>query len=567
MQVEQPLTDESIEQRHLQSTLPEHQELEAATVDQFFSDEPPFQNRDHDPSLQDQEVELESTYSSTLINAGPSTSTSVTTFLPSAEGQSIPFNQTTDQCDKTPDDCKTCDNLKIENKDLKTEIRSLKAKVTRLKNRMALNQKQWVETFQNQTEQDQQDFTPTHFGIPTEVEPTPIPEESDHLDDCEDAEESGEGVPIYDEDPNWTPEDVDDAYIKLGDDCDDKKQTTNLGVGIAEKDEREEPKGIVFLSKLLLLFQYCHICFTPNLEVMSSQTGTLLTIETKCSKCKEIFIWKSQPFLLGKFPAGNLLLSFAVLCAGASIKKVLLVFRHMGILVYNEPTYYYHQRHLLIPTVISFWRKYQKKILDSLKGKEVVLAGDGRHDSMGHSAKYGTYTIFCCTVGLIIHIVLVQANQAGSSSGIEFMAFKEAFTYLLTTGMIVKSFISDRHVSIAKWMREECSKKCNELGKPVVNHFFDLWHIGKKIQKLLTKLSKEKNCEIIGRWKKACVQHFYWAVTSTQECLGQVKLAKFQAFLSHVTNKHKDLPNRLFSACAHGNIITPKLWMSKDCSF
>ena len=182
-------------------------------------------------------------------------------------------------------------------------------------------------------------------------------------------------------------------------------------MGIAEKDEREEPKGIVFLSKLLLLFQYCHICFTPNPEVMSSQTGTLLTIETKCSKCKEIFIWKSQPFLLGKFPAGNLLLSFAVLCAGASIKKVLLVFRHMGILVYNEPTYYYHQRHLLIPTVISFWRKYQKKILDTLKGKEVVLAGDGRHDSMGHSAKYGTYTIFYCTVGLIIHIVLVQASN------------------------------------------------------------------------------------------------------------------------------------------------------------
>ena len=31
-QVEQPLTDESIEQRHLQSTLSEHQEMEAATV-------------------------------------------------------------------------------------------------------------------------------------------------------------------------------------------------------------------------------------------------------------------------------------------------------------------------------------------------------------------------------------------------------------------------------------------------------------------------------------------------------------------------------------------------------
>lgn len=148
----------------------------------------------------------------------------------------------------------------------------------------------------------------------------------------------------------------------------------------------------------------------PNPEVTSSQTGTLITIETKCNACKEIFTWKSQPFLLGKFPAGNLLLSFAVLCAGASIKKVLMVFQHMGVLVYNEPTYYYHQRHLLIPTVVSFWRKYQKKILDTLKGKEVVLAGDGRHDSMGHSAKFGTYTMFCCTVGLIIHVVLLQVG-------------------------------------------------------------------------------------------------------------------------------------------------------------
>ena len=61
------------------------------------------------------------------------------------------------------------------------------------------------------------------------------------------------------------------------------------------------------------------------------------------------------------------------------------------------------------------------------------------------------------------------------------MAFKEAFTYLLATGMIVKSFISDRHVSIVKWMREERGKKSQELGKPVVNHFLDLWHIGKSM--------------------------------------------------------------------------------------
>ena len=40
----------------------------------------------------------------------------------------------------------------------------------------------------------------------------------------------------------------------------------------------------------------------------------------------------------------------------------------------------------------------------------IIIAGDGRHDSMGHSAKFGAYTIFCCTVPMIIHFSLVQVR-------------------------------------------------------------------------------------------------------------------------------------------------------------
>lgn len=289
----------------------------------------------------------------------------------------------------------------------------------------------------------------------------------------------------------------------------------------------------------------------------------MLSFTSKCRSCSGTFSWNSQPFLIGKFPAGNILLSFAIICAGASVGKVLLVFKHMGLLCYSEATYYYHQRHLLFPTIMKFWHSYQEKVITSLNGKEVVLAGDGRHDSMGHSAKYGTYTIFCCTVGLIIHIVLVQANEAGSSSNMEFFAHQKAFAFLLATGMIIKSFISDRHQSIAKWMRQDCPKKCQELGKPLIDHFFDLWHIGKKIQKILTKISKEKGCEVIARWKQACVRHFYWSVTSTEPKLGEVILAKFKTFLYHIINHHKDLPNQLFNKCAHGVINTQKVWLTK----
>ena len=39
-----------------------------------------------------------------------------------------------------------------------------------------------------------------------------------------------------------------------------------------------------------------------------------------------------------------------------------------------------------------------------------MVAGDGRHDSTGHSAKFGAYTIFCCTLPMIIHFALIQVG-------------------------------------------------------------------------------------------------------------------------------------------------------------
>ena len=67
----------------------------------------------------------------------------------------------------------------------------------------------------------------------------------------------------------------------------------------------------------------------------------------------------------------------------------------------------------LFPTIHLFWKSFQEKIIGQLKetGQKVVIAADGRHDSMLHSAKYGAYTIFCCTIPLIIHFSLVQVNS------------------------------------------------------------------------------------------------------------------------------------------------------------
>ena len=83
----------------------------------------------------------------------------------------------------------------------------------------------------------------------------------------------------------------------------------------------------------------------------------------------------------------------------------------------------------------------------------------------------------------------------------ELKGAKDSFTFLEVSGLILKVFISDRHRSIAKWIREN---------RPNMKHFFDIWHIAKSIRKKLLKLGKESGCEILNKWQKAIRNHLHW---------------------------------------------------------
>lgn len=56
---------------------------------------------------------------------------------------------------------------------------------------------------------------------------------------------------------------------------------------------------------------------------------------------------------------------------------------------------------MVFPTIYIHWRKYQRMLIEKAKQIKggVVMAGDGRHDSIGHSDKFCAYTMFCCTLG------------------------------------------------------------------------------------------------------------------------------------------------------------------------
>ena len=137
----------------------------------------------------------------------------------------------------------------------------------------------------------------------------------------------------------------------------------------------------------------------------------LVKVTQTCSQCHQEYSWKSQPTVLGKYPAGDILLSFGLLVVGASTSKVLLVFCHMGLCRYSGRTYFQRQRSFLFPAVLLYWERYQANLIDCIKKiKNVAWSGDGRFDYMGHSAKYGVYTMFCTTVLKVVHFELVQVS-------------------------------------------------------------------------------------------------------------------------------------------------------------
>ena len=65
---------------------------------------------------------------------------------------------------------------------------------------------------------------------------------------------------------------------------------------------------------------------------------------------------------------------------------------------------------------------------------------------------------------------ILHRNQAGSSTGMEFLAFKLCMEHLIGLNLLITTFVSDRHTAIAKHMKEVLKK---------IIHYFDLWHIKK----------------------------------------------------------------------------------------
>ena len=88
-------------------------------------------------------------------------------------------------------------------------------------------------------------------------------------------------------------------------------------------------------------------------------------------------------------------------------------------------------------------------------GENLVLGGDGRADSPGHSAKYGSYTLMELQSKKVIDIEVVQSNEVGGSNNMELEGLIRSLDYLESENLEFSQFISDRHLKVRKYMSTE----------------------------------------------------------------------------------------------------------------
>ena len=256
---------------------------------------------------------------------------------------------------------------------------------------------------------------------------------------------------------------------------------------------------IVFESALLLLFSACIYCGKVTTKVKKFVNGSFLRVTQWCNRCKRKRVWESQPFI-GDVPAGNLLTSAAILYAGALPAKALRVFSTLNCATISYSTFFRHQSTYLIPAVNRVYQCHQRALLNSLKDiGGLVVAGDGRADSPGHSAKYGTYSVIELTINKVVDFQLVQvysiivdlhfahaiiimcfktmwlfipfqSNEVGGSYYMEKEGLERVIAFLKENGLSINVIVTDRHRQIDKWIRETYTD---------MEHYYDAWHVAK----------------------------------------------------------------------------------------
>lgn len=168
----------------------------------------------------------------------------------------------------------------------------------------------------------------------------------------------------------------------------------------------EEKQFLVSESALAELLSVCRYCSREAVPIIQNSKGTLIVANSVCVN-GHLSIWRSQPSHNG-LPWSNLMTAAAITCSGCNSSQALNMFQHMNLQMFSTRTCNRLQSLYVSPSAAMTWDSEQSRLLEELRGKDVVVGGDARCDSPGYSAKYGAYTIMDLETSKILDFQLVQ---------------------------------------------------------------------------------------------------------------------------------------------------------------
>ena len=195
----------------------------------------------------------------------------------------------------------------------------------------------------------------------------------------------------YVDDNDDSDYDPDNDYEDYSSDEDTQLESRKMEPFNDSSKPHREQKYIVFHDQLLVLLSMCHFCLSTEVSVSSVVIGSMLVAAMKCARCKSFWEWCSQPKIRA-YAAGDILLSGAILFSGNLPKKALRLFKSVNIACQSRRSFFRHQNDHLHPVVTKIWNVEQSQLLQDVKDDGLLIGGDARCDSMGHSAKYVSYT-------------------------------------------------------------------------------------------------------------------------------------------------------------------------------
>ncbi|XP_057317565.1 uncharacterized protein LOC130662674 [Hydractinia symbiolongicarpus] len=348
------------------------------------------------------------------------------------------------------------------------------------------------------------------------------------------------------------------------DTVDSSADTADSDVNEQDVDVREGTQSIapstmflVYFEMLKSLFKFCFECGEKATIKKHITKGSMLIVKLVCAGNHEV-TWRSQPYL-NRIAEGTVRLSAGILFNGLTFQGVKEAFETANVNFISRSQFHELQRRFLFPAINSIFTHYQEATLVRLVALEGVdLIGDGRCDSPGFSAKYGTYSLMDAMTNEVVNFFISHVRLAGNSARMEKHGLAECLEFIDEAGVIVDTLVTDRHSQIRKFMRTEHEH---------ISHQFDVWHMTKNIKKKILKVAKKKSCRDLNDWMKSIINHFWWACST---CEGDPILLKekWQSLLCHIRGVHYWVNNTLYHKCAHEELTllqqAQKKWLTEE---